>query len=357
MSGDGSGPASRRAWPVRTLRLRPACRRLSEQDGSERRAACHQPIFGRSAKPHSERYLSLCRDTRGACDSTCARCPEYERSPGRWGARHRYDLAGAATQCRDAQRRPGLSCNHSAVACRPGGPAPETREAGGQPGAARVCAGSIGRCDRHPKGTPIAGPSVSWKGRRHGPRQDRRWASAWSPEQIVHRLRLDFPDDKTMRIESRSHLPVALRARPWRSAPRADGLFTDRACVARTQARTRGQGKAFIVPEIMISERPAKKWVTRRCLVTGKEISSWDWAVPRSARWWSARRGSRCFCTCRGWPEHGVDAREKKAVPRWLGMALKQSATASPAQITSLPEQLRRSLTWDQGPRCRSMHG
>ena len=37
-------------------------------------------------------------------------------------------------------------------------------------------------------------------GRRHSRRQDRRWAKAWSPEQISKRLQVDFPDDGTMRI-------------------------------------------------------------------------------------------------------------------------------------------------------------
>ena len=31
-------------------------------------------------------------------------------------------------------------------------------------------------------GVPLAGPQVTWKGRRHGPRQARRWARAWGPE-------------------------------------------------------------------------------------------------------------------------------------------------------------------------------
>ena len=51
-----------------------------------------------------------------------------------------------------------------------------------------------------PSGVPVPGPAVPWKGRRHGPRKDRRWARAWSPEQIARRLPIDFPDDKTMRI-------------------------------------------------------------------------------------------------------------------------------------------------------------
>jgi hypothetical protein len=52
-----------------------------------------------------------------------------------------------------------------------------------------------------PSGVPVPGPSVSWKGRRHGPRQDRRWARAWSPEQIARRLPVDF------RMTSHAHQP------------------------------------------------------------------------------------------------------------------------------------------------------
>ncbi|MEE6180085.1 IS30 family transposase, partial [Mycobacterium sp. 050134] len=50
-------------------------------------------------------------------------------------------------------------------------------------------------------GSPVAGPAAPrWKGRNKGRRQDRRWATAWSPEQIAHRLLVDFPDDGSMRI-------------------------------------------------------------------------------------------------------------------------------------------------------------
>jgi transposase len=51
-----------------------------------------------------------------------------------------------------------------------------------------------------PAGAALPGPAVPWKGRRHGRRQNRRWAMAWSPQQIAERLRLDFPGDETMRV-------------------------------------------------------------------------------------------------------------------------------------------------------------
>jgi hypothetical protein len=53
---------------------------------------------------------------------------------------------------------------------------------------------------QRPDGVAVGGPDVPWIGRRHGRRADRSWARAWSPEQISNRLRLDFPDDASMRV-------------------------------------------------------------------------------------------------------------------------------------------------------------
>jgi IS30 family transposase len=114
-----------------------------------------------------------------------------------------------------------------------------------------------------PGGAAIRGPTVSWKGRRHGPRQHRRWARAWSPEQIAHRLRLDFPGDNSMRI---SHEAISqalyVQGRGALSRELTTCLRTGRA-LRVPRARTRGRGKSFITPEVMISERPAT--VLDRC--------------------------------------------------------------------------------------------
>jgi IS30 family transposase len=54
---------------------------------------------------------------------------------------------------------------------------------------------------RRPDGRPASGPDIpEWTGRNKPHRQDRRWAAAWSPEQVANRLRVDFPEDDSMQI-------------------------------------------------------------------------------------------------------------------------------------------------------------
>ena len=71
-------------------------------------------------------------------------------------------------------------------------------------------------------GMVIADPRVAWKGRRHGPRQPRRRARAWSPEQIARRLRIDCPGDgpadQAMRI-SHEAIHQSLSEKPPPTAP------------------------------------------------------------------------------------------------------------------------------------------
>lgn len=52
-----------------------------------------------------------------------------------------------------------------------------------------------------PDGTVIAGPPPpKFTGRNKPHRKDRPWSLAWSPEQIACRLKVDFPEDDSMRI-------------------------------------------------------------------------------------------------------------------------------------------------------------
>lgn len=51
-----------------------------------------------------------------------------------------------------------------------------------------------------PDGTVVAGPPAPrFTGNNKPHRKDRAWTWAWSPEQISHRLRIEFPDYESMR--------------------------------------------------------------------------------------------------------------------------------------------------------------
>ena len=109
-----------------------------------------------------------------------------------------------------------------------------------------------------PNGVAIPGPTVAWKSRRHGKRQDRRWARAWSPEQIARRLPIDFPDDKAMRISHEAiYQALFIQGKGALRRELTACLRTGR--VLRVpRARVRRRGKSFVAPEIMISQRPAE---------------------------------------------------------------------------------------------------
>ena len=103
-----------------------------------------------------------------------------------------------------------------------------------------------------PDGAAVPGPNVRWVGRRRGRRQDRRWAASWSPEQIANRLRVDFPDDESMRI-SHEAIYQALYVQ-GRAALRRE--LTACLRTGRALRVPRARAKTFVRPEI--GERPAE---------------------------------------------------------------------------------------------------
>jgi transposase, IS30 family len=203
-------------------------------------------------------------------------------------------------------------------------------------------AGSVTRLD----GTRLAGPDVRWIGRRHGRRQDRRWAASWSPEQIAHRLQLDFPDDPSMRISHEAiYQALFVQGRGALRRELTACLRTGRA-LRVPRARTRVRAKGFITDEVLIRERPAEAddraipghW--EGDLILGLDSSAIGTLVERTTRFTMLLHLPRM-------PEHGR-VRIKNG-PALAGHGAEAVRDAIAATITTLPEQLRRSLTWDQG--------
>src|ERR671931_205947 len=109
-----------------------------------------------------------------------------------------------------------------------------------------------------PDGEPVPGRQVRFIGRRHSRRQDRRWARSWSPEQIANRLRIDFPDDDSMRISHEAiYQALYVQGRGALKRELVACLRTGRA-LRVPRARAQARGKKFVTAEVMISERPAE---------------------------------------------------------------------------------------------------
>ena len=198
-----------------------------------------------------------------------------------------------------------------------------------------------------PGGKPIAGPVVAWNGRRHGPRQHRRWARAWSPEQIAHRLPIDFPEDTSMRLcHEAIYQALYIQGRGALRRELSACLRTGRT-LRVPRERVRGRGKSFVTPEILISERPAA--VEDRAvpghwegdLILGLASSAIGTLVERTTRF-------TMLLHLPPLPGHGQQPRDKHG-PALAGHGAEAVRDEITRTMRSLPVQLRRSLTWDQG--------
>ena len=186
-----------------------------------------------------------------------------------------------------------------------------------------------------PDGEVVSGPEVRWIGRRHGRRKDRRWATSWSPEQISNRLRLDFPDDESMRISHEAiYQALYVQGRGALHRELVACLRTGRA-LRVPRARTRGRGKKFVSPEVMISERPAEAddravpghW--EGDLILGLDSSAIGTLVERSTRFTMLLQLPRM-------DGHGDEPGSRTGPPS-PGTAPKPSATPSPRRSRPSP--------------------
>jgi len=198
-----------------------------------------------------------------------------------------------------------------------------------------------------PDGRPAAAPDAKqWKGRRHGRRADRRWATAWSPEQIAGRLRVEFPDDGSMRISHEAvYQALYIQGRGALRRELTACLRTGRALrVPRARSK---RGKNFVTDEVMISQRPAEAedravpghW--EGDLILGLDGTAVGTLVERTTR----------FTMLLHLPPmagHGTSERVKNGPPL-AGHGAEAVRDAIASTITTLPTALRKTLTWDQG--------
>jgi IS30 family transposase len=302
-------------------------------------------MFGRSAKPLSGRYLSFAeREEIALLRAQGDTIQEVARHLGRAASTISRELRrNAATRGGGLAYRATTAQWHAERAARRPKQAKLALNAALQTYVEERLAGVVVASS----GAPVPGPAVSWKSRRHGPRQDRRWAKAWSPEQIARRLPVDFPDDKTMRISHEAiYQALFVQGRGALRRELTTCLRTGR--VLRTpRARTRGRGKSFISPDIMISQRPAEAadravpghW--EGDLIVGLGSSAIGTLVERTTRFTLLLHLPRMT-------GHGHEARVKNG-PALAGHGAEAVRDAIARTIITLPEALRRSLTWDQG--------
>jgi IS30 family transposase len=194
-----------------------------------------------------------------------------------------------------------------------------------------------------PSGAAVHRPVVPWTGRRHGRRQHRRWARAWSPEQIARRLARDFRDDESMRISHEAiYQALYVQGRGALRRELTACLRTGRA-LRVPRARTRGRGKPFVTPELLISQRPTEAadrvvpghW--EGDLILGLGSSAIGTLVERTTRFTLLLHLPRMT-------GYGPDVRVKNG-PALAGHGAEAVRNAIAHTIASLPAELRRSLT------------
>ena len=197
-------------------------------------------------------------------------------------------------------------------------------------------------------GTIVTGPeTLEWKGRNKPHRQDRRWATVWSPEQIANRLKVDFPDDESMRISHEAiYQSLFIQGRGALKRELVACLRTGRALrVPRARARSKPQG--HVTADVVLSERPAE---AKDRAVPGHWEGDLIIGTGRSAIGTLIERRSRSTLLVHLPRLEGYgEVPPVKNGPALAGYGAVAMNAALTASMTQLPEQLRKTLTWDRG--------
>ncbi len=208
--------------------------------------------------------------------------------------------------------------------------------------------GSVTRAD----GNVVPGPvTQAWKGRNKPHRQDRRWVTAWSPEQIAHRLPIDFADDESMRISHEAIYQSLLiegrgaLKRELVACLRTGGAL--RPSRARSQNKPQNKPQGHVTADVVLSKRPAEAddravpghWEGDLIIGTGR--SAIGTVMERSSRSTLLVHLPRLD----GW---GTTPPVKNG-PSLGGYGADAMNAALAMSMTRLPELLRKTLTWDRG--------
>nr|WP_104527621.1 IS30 family transposase [Blastococcus saxobsidens] len=205
--------------------------------------------------------------------------------------------------------------------------------------------GTVRRAD----GTIVAGPvAAGWKGRKMKPqRADRRWVTAWSPQQISSRLVLDFPEDASMRISHEAiYQALFVQGRGALKRELVACLRTGRA-LREPRARTRNKPQGHVTADVVFSQRPAD---AADRAVPGHWEGDLIIGIGRSAIGTLVERSSRSTLLVHlprleGWGQQPA-VKNGPSLGGYGAVAMNAALTAS---MTRLPDQLRQTLTWDRG--------
>ena len=201
---------------------------------------------------------------------------------------------------------------------------------------------------RRPDGTLVVGPTPpEWKGLNKPHRADRRWSLAWSPEQISQRLRVDYPDDESMRISHEAiYQSLFIEGRGALKRELVACLRTGRA-LREPRARSRNKPQGHVTSDVVLSQRPPE---AEDRAVPGHWEGDLIIGVGRSAIGTLVERRSRATLLVhlprqQGWGEQAY-VKNGPALGGYGAIAMNAALTASMAE---LPQQLRKTLTWDRG--------